>query len=97
MSELEPIGEILPQSLPNKPEPLSPDEAVLSEREELTLELMEFGVSMRKAEQLVTRYPLKKLRRQIRWLPLRGPKRPASLLIASIENNYDAPAYADKR
>jgi hypothetical protein len=72
----------------------SPDDAQLSETEELVLALVEVGVSLRKAEHLVDSYPHEKVRRQLKWLPRRPAKRPASLLIAAIENDYGPPAYS---
>lgn len=71
------------------------EEADLSAKDELVLALVEVGISLRKAEFLVSRYPAGRIRRQLRWLPHRVPKRPASLLIAAIERDYDAPAYAE--
>jgi hypothetical protein len=95
MSELLPIEGL--DELANSPGSLgsSPDEAVLSEAEELTLELVQLGVGLRKAESLVRKYSPKRLRKQLRWLPHRSPRRPASMIIAAIENDYDKPAYAD--
>lgn len=92
MTELSPIGQFLPR---RKPNPNSPDEAVLSQRDQLVLELVELGIGVRKAENLVTQYSEELIRKQLKWLPLRTARRPASLLIASIENDYDPPAYAD--
>jgi hypothetical protein len=96
MSELKPINAILAE--PNEPRrerQVSPDEIPLSERDELILELVEVGVGLRKAQYLVDRFAHDQIRRQLSWLPHRSPRRPASLLITSIEHNYDAPAYAD--
>jgi hypothetical protein len=95
MTDLEPIKEILPRrNQQHLPSGDSPEDAVLSAKDELVLALMEVGISMRKAESLVARYPAKRIRRQLKWLPLRPARRPASLLIAAIENDYDKPAYA---
>lgn len=85
------VGEILPER------DASPDEVQLSERDQLVLELVEQGVGLRKAESLVDSFPWKKVRRQLKWLPYRSARRPASLLIASIERDYGAPAYAPKK
>ena len=91
MSGPQRVGSILPEHLPSNG---SPDEAQLSESEELVLALVEVGVSLRKAEHLVDSYPHEKIRRQLKWLPRRPAKRPASLLIAAIENDYGPPAYS---
>jgi hypothetical protein len=97
MSQLEPIGELMGE--PPKRRSLrgrQTGEPVFSRHDQLVLELIEFGVSLRKAEYLVTTFPEERVRRQIEWLPLRAARRPASLLIASIEHDYEKPAYADE-
>lgn len=95
MTELKPIGEISPgldrRGRSRKP---SPDDLPLTETEQLVLELVQVGINLRKAESLVGEFPEGLIRRQLRWLTLRAARRPASLLIASIEHDYDAPAYA---
>lgn len=93
MTTLKPIGELLPEVTPPKRR-LSPDDAVLSDSEELILDLVRIGVGLRKAQNLVDRYPADLIVRQLEWLPLRAARRPASLLIAAIEHNYDPPVYA---
>lgn len=95
MTELKPIGEIPPSFVRGgRNKRPSPDDATLSERDQLVLELVHYGISLRKAESLVNSFPEDLIRKQLRWLPLRAARRPASLLIASIEHDYDAPAYA---
>lgn len=89
MTALEPIGPMLPQ-----PPIGSPDDARLSESDELVLALVEVGVSVRKAEYLVANFPAERIKRQLAWLPLRPARRPASLLIVAIERDYDSPAYS---
>lgn len=93
MSRLEPIGELIPKQQSHKRR-LSPDEAILTDAEELTLDLVRVGIGLRKAQNLVERYPHDRIAQQLEWLPLRAARRPASLLIAAIENNYDHPVYA---
>jgi hypothetical protein len=88
MTDLKPIDAV-PISQPG------PDDMPLSERDQLILELVEVGVSLRKAENLVRRYSALKIKRQLDWLPFRSARRPASMIIAAIENDYDEPAYAD--
>jgi hypothetical protein len=96
MTELTPIKELL--SDPPRPRRrsarLNPDYAELTSGEELVLELVRVGVALRKARHLVDNHPESDIWQQLSWLPLRNPKRPASLLIAAIEHNYDAPVYA---
>jgi len=88
MTDLKPIGDLSSNGL-------NPDDMPLSSHDQLILELVEVGVSMRKAESLVKRFPELKIRRQLDWLPYRSARRPASMIIAAIENDYDEPAYAE--
>lgn len=92
---LEPIGELLPEMDRKVRRRPSPDDAVLTEQEELVLELVHVGVGLRKARSLVEEYPSERIQRQLKWLPLRAARRPASLLISAIENDYDPPVYAN--
>lgn len=95
MTDLKPIGEILSGSNGRRrSKKLTPDDVPLTETEQLVLELVRIGINLRKAESLVTEFPEELIRKQLRWLSLRAARRPASLLIASIEHDYDAPAYA---
>jgi hypothetical protein len=98
MAELKPIGEILPVSrtMKGRSGP-TPDDAPLTERDQLVLELVQVGISLRKAENLVGKHSEALIRKQLDWLPLRAARRPASLLIASIERDFEAPAYADEK
>jgi len=82
MTAMKPIGEFLPKQ-PN------PDEVPLTEREQLILDLVQVGVSLRKAQSLVNRFPALRITRQLDWLPFRAARRPASMIIAAIENDYD--------
>ena len=97
MSGLKPIGELLPEGRPKRPAGKAiPDEPTLDPREQLVLELVEVGIGLRKAESLVSHYPEERIRKQLDWLPLRAARRPASLLITAIEQDYGAPVYADE-
>lgn len=95
MTEFEQIGEIMqsPDRRGRSRKP-TPDDAPLTENEQLVLELVRVGINLRKAESLVGEFPEVLIRKQLRWLTLRAARRPASLLIAAIEHDYDAPAYA---
>lgn len=98
MAELKPIGQIpFDSRRPRRSEEPTPDDAPLSERDQLVLELVQAGISLRKAESLVKKHPADLIRKQVDWLPLRAARRPASLLIAAIERDFEAPAYADER
>jgi hypothetical protein len=90
---LEPIGGLLDDVKPRPRRRQTPDEA-LTERDELILDLVHVGIGLRKAQNLVDLYPAEVIERQLKWLPSRAARRPASLLIAAIENNYDPPVYA---
>lgn len=96
MSQPSQLGDLLPKEPRLRgPRALSPDDAPLSESEELILELVQVGVGLRKAKNLVEKHPEDRIRRQLKWLPHRSPRRPASLLIAAIDQDYDAPAYGE--
>lgn len=97
MTDLQPIAEFLPDE-PRKRRKAgrSPDEAELNPNEELVLELVHLGVALRKAQHLVETYSASRITRQLAWLPLRSPRRPAPLLIAAIEHDYERPAYASE-
>ncbi len=92
MNEVKPIGELVPRDW-RPPKGMTPDELPLSEGEELVLDLVAVGVSRRKAEDLVTHFPYERIRQQLKWLPAREARRPASLLIVAIERDFDAPHY----
>lgn len=95
MSDLQPIGEFLPEAdRRRRAKKATPDDVPLTDTEQLVLDLVRTGINLRKAESLVGEFPEELIRKQLRWLPLRAARRPASLLIASIEHDYDAPAYA---
>jgi len=95
MTDLTPMNEMMQDGRKGRRMEPTPDEVRLVERDELILSLVEKGISLRKAEHLVNKYPSSRIRRQLAWLPKRNPRRPASLLIASIERDFDAPAYND--
>ena len=81
------FGEVLPNG----------DLDVASEQAELYAELVRLGVSRRKAEVLVAKYPVERIRRQLAWLPYRAARQRAPMLIASIERDYDEPAYFSEK
>lgn len=96
MNSLDPIGELLPKGSASNRELLpTPDEAPLSRQDQLVLKLIEIGVSNRKAENMVHHFPPERIQRQLDWLPHRSARRPASMIIAAIENDYDEPAYVE--
>ena len=97
MTELKPIGEFLPEAIGRRRSKPTPDEVGLSERDQLVLDLVEVGIGVRKAENLVSHFPKEQIQKQLRWLPFRAARRPASLLISAIEHDYDSPAYASDK
>lgn len=60
--------------------------------QELMHKLVELGVSHHKAVELVNRFEERQILRQIAWLPYRQAKKPASLLIAAVEGDFEAPS-----
>lgn len=94
MTELRPIRELMSdEERRRRRRAQSPDDAQLTDKEELVLELVHVGVGLRKAESLVNHFSAERIRRQLKWLPHRAARRPASMIIAAIENDYDEPAY----
>jgi hypothetical protein len=67
------------------PDPSSPEGAALNR-------LLAVGVSHAVALHLVRDYPIGEVSAQLDWLPYRAAKNPARLVVAAIENDYDAPA-----
>lgn len=63
-----------------------------SAKERVIGQLLEHGVSRTKAIELVSRFKLRDIERQIGWLPYRAARSKASILIAAIEHDYDAPS-----
>lgn len=95
MSGFEPIGELLPDLSKRGKRRPRPDEAALTEKEELILELVHVGVGLRKAHSLVDQFPAERIQKQLRWLPMRRARREAPLLISAIEKDYGPPVYAN--
>lgn len=54
--------------------------------------LVEAGLSHRKALEIVNRFDHDRILRQIHWLPYRNAKVPASLLVSAIEQDYEPPS-----
>lgn len=96
MSGFQPINELLADHSARPGKRKSPDDAALTRDEELVLELVHLGIGLRKARSLVDRYPEDRIVKQLNWLPMRAARRPASLLISAIENDYGPPVYADE-
>ncbi len=64
---------------------------VAEEKRQLYDKLSEQGIPKDKALDILSRFDLTVVRRQLEWMPHRGAKNPARYLVAAIENNYEAP------
>ncbi len=56
--------------------------------------LLKLGVSRSQIMELVERCPLERIERQLKWLPLRKPRKPSSLIVSAIKEDYEEPAAA---
>ncbi|MBN9501325.1 MAG: hypothetical protein BGO01_08585 [Armatimonadetes bacterium 55-13] len=57
----------------------------------LAKELLILGVSSKQVTRLLG-YDLDRVEQQLAWLPLRNPRKPASLIVAAIDQDFEAPA-----
>ena len=64
---------------------------VAEEKRSLYDKLSEQGMSKNQALDVLSRFDLSVVRRQLEWMPYRGAKNPSRYLQAAIENNYEAP------
>lgn len=67
---------------------------VAQHKQELYDKLFGQGMSKEQALDVLERFDLGLVGRQLDWLPLRGAKNPARYLLAAIENNYEPPVAA---
>ncbi len=66
-----------------------------SEREaEAKAELFRLGVSRSQILELMKRYNLERVEKQLEWLPYRHARKPSSLIVAAIKEDYEEPAAA---
>jgi len=56
--------------------------------------LLEIGLNPAQIQSLCMRHPEAAIRRQVTWLPARGARNPAALLIRAIEQDWDEPKEA---
>jgi hypothetical protein len=70
-------------------EPATPEEA---EKALIRRRLLAIGVEKEKATDLLLRFDIDQIRRQLSWLPYRQAKSPARYLVAAIEGDYQAPS-----
>jgi len=57
----------------------------------LTNQLVAVGLNPSQIDMLGRRFPEAAIRRQLEWLPARGARNPAALLIRAIEQDWDEP------
>ena len=77
---------------------LAPEEMADLERSgreaDAKVALLRLGVSRSRILELVEKYPLERIEQQLAWLPLRHARKPSSLIVASIKEDYESPAAA---
>jgi len=64
---------------------------VAEEKRSLYNKLSEQGMSKSQALDVLSRFDLTVVRRQLEWMPHRAAKNPSRYLHAAIENDYEAP------
>lgn len=76
--------------------PAFEDEApqIAEEKRALYGQLSGHGMTKAQALDVLGRFDLGRVRRQVSWMPHRGAKTPARYLMAAIENDYDPPVAA---
>ena len=57
----------------------------------LAVQLQRIGVSSRLMSELLM-YDLDKVEQQLIWLPARAARKPASMIVSAIRNDYEKPA-----
>ena len=65
--------------------PLDPQVAKVRE------ELIKIGLLTQQADDLLDRYDLPRIKRQLEWLPQREARSPVGFLLSAINNDYEAP------
>ena len=59
--------------------------------DQLAAGLSELGLNPTQIDGLLQNYPAERIARQLGWLPARGARNPAALLIRAIEGDWEAP------
>lgn len=54
-------------------------------------ELMRLGVSRVMIVDLLVQYPIERIERQLKFLPMRKCRRPEAFIVEAIRNDYSAP------
>ncbi len=68
------------------------EETVSEQMLRLAIELRQLGVSDSQTRRILATHDLEVVERQLRWLPYRSARKKASMILAAIDNDYDAPA-----
>ena len=79
LNNWKPIGEKV------EAKPLDPQIAKVREK------LIQAGLLEQQADDLLDRYDIPRIERQLEWLPLREARSPVGFLLSAIKNDYEAP------
>lgn len=75
---------------------LTPEQKAELERSareaDVKIELLKLGVGRSHILEIVEHYSLERIERQLKWLPYRRARKPSSLIVSAIKEDYDAPA-----
>ena len=80
LNNWKPIGEKV------EAKPLDPQIAKVREK------LIQAGLLEQQADDLLDRYDIPRIERQLEWLPLREARSPVGFLLSAIKNDYEAPS-----
>ena len=64
---------------------------IAAEKQNLFQKMTAQGMSKEQALDVLARFPVQEVQRQVEWLPLRSAKSPSRFLLAAIEGDYDPP------
>ena len=81
LNNWKPIGE----KMSVEAKPLNPQTAKVREK------LIQAGLLEQQADDLLDRYDVPRIERQLEWLPLREARSPVGFLLSAIKNDYEAP------
>lgn len=64
---------------------------IAAEKQDLFQKMTAQGMSKEQTLDVLARFPVAEVQRQVEWLPLRNAKSPSRFLLAAIEGDYDPP------
>lgn len=64
---------------------------IAAEKQNLFQKMTAQGMSKEQTLDVLARFPVAEVQRQVEWLPLRNAKSPSRFLLAAIEGDYDPP------